>query len=469
MRFASPRANSSGTGFVVQLPPQAFEVLRVLLERNGELVTRQEFHRVLWPADTFVDFDQGLNNAIKRIREVLNDSADSPRYVETLPRLGYRFIGQVDSPQPGFVDQAITNNGAPATVSPESENHQPASPAHTAPPLEVRSGTTVHRRVAAYLLAAAAGVALLATAWLFRPGYPAPHIAGERQLTADGIPKWGPLATDGLRVYFTEKVDGRETVAAVPVSGGQAVPIKMPLAQAGLYGISPDKTDLLVAETPDMFQEAQLWRVPVIGGTPRRLGNAAAHDASWSPDGTKLAYVNRSAIYLANADGSEPRLLVPPVNNPDIWAWRPTWSPDGRRLRFDFFNMDSDASHIWEVNLDGSNAHAVFAPSPDWPLAGFRRLDARRQILRLLFMERTRVDYTQSRGEPLGCARKKQFLPPQFVVARESNHRAHPLLRPYLQPRWQNHLCSQLAETWRAHALRCTHQAPLPLRFRPLG
>ena len=358
-------------GVRVKLPPQAFEVLRVLLERNGELITRQEFHRVLWPADTFVDFDQGLNNAIKRIREVLNDSADSPRYVETLPRLGYRFIGQVDPPQPGFVDQAITNNGAPATVSPESENHQPASPAHTAPPLEVRSGTTVHRRVAAYLLAAAAGVALLATAWLFRPGYPAPHIAGERQLTADGIPKWGPLATDGLRVYFTEKVDGRETVAAVPVSGGQAVPIKMPLAQAGLYGISPDKTDLLVAETPDMFQEAQLWRVPVIGGTPRRLGNAAAHDASWSPDGTKLAYVNRSAIYLANADGSEPRLLVPPVNNPSIWAWRPTWSPDGRRLRFDYFNMDSDASHIWEVNLDGSNAHAVFAPSPDWPLQAF--------------------------------------------------------------------------------------------------
>ena len=112
-------------GVRVKLPPQAFEVLRVLLERNGELITRQEFHRVLWPADTFVDFDQGLNNAIKRIREVLNDSADSPRYVETLPRLGYRFIGQVDPPQPGFVDRAITNNGAQAPAVPEPKATSP--------------------------------------------------------------------------------------------------------------------------------------------------------------------------------------------------------------------------------------------------------------------------------------------------------------------------------------------------------
>ncbi|PYU58762.1 MAG: transcriptional regulator, partial [Acidobacteria bacterium] len=61
----------------------------------GELVTREDLNQALWSADTFVDFDHGLNNAIKRIRDVLNDSVDAPLYIETLPRLGYRFIGQI--------------------------------------------------------------------------------------------------------------------------------------------------------------------------------------------------------------------------------------------------------------------------------------------------------------------------------------------------------------------------------------
>jgi eukaryotic-like serine/threonine-protein kinase len=80
----------------LRLAPQAFQVLRILLEQPGQLVSREDLHGALWPADTFVDFDHGLNNAIKRIRDVLDDSADAPNYVETLPRLGYRFIGQVD-------------------------------------------------------------------------------------------------------------------------------------------------------------------------------------------------------------------------------------------------------------------------------------------------------------------------------------------------------------------------------------
>jgi TolB-like protein/DNA-binding winged helix-turn-helix (wHTH) protein len=82
-------------GVRLRLSPQAFQVLRLLLQKPGHLITREEFHQALWPADTFVDFDHGLNNAIKRIRDVLNDSAESPVYIETLPRLGYRFIGQI--------------------------------------------------------------------------------------------------------------------------------------------------------------------------------------------------------------------------------------------------------------------------------------------------------------------------------------------------------------------------------------
>lgn len=351
-------------GIRVKLPPQAFEVMRVLLERKGELVTRQEFHRILWSADTFVDFDQGLNNAIKRIREVLNDSPESPRYIETLPRLGYRFIGEVDSGQSELTAPATENGSLPAPEQPATAEPEPV------PETLIEAPVAADRRkpLTKSLLAVAAVIGLLAVAWLLRPHYPKPRITGVTQLTADGIPKWGPLATDGLRVYFTEVVNGRETIAAVPVTGGQAVALKLPFAQTGLYGISPDKADLLVAETPDMQQEAPLWRVPIIGGTPRRLGNISAHDATWSPDGKKLAYTVAGGLYIANADGSDPQNLVPWRKVDYEWAWGPRWSPDSRRLRFDYYNMESHGSHIWEVNVDGTNLHPLFPASTDWPL-----------------------------------------------------------------------------------------------------
>jgi TolB-like protein/DNA-binding winged helix-turn-helix (wHTH) protein/Tfp pilus assembly protein PilF len=83
-------------GVRVKLPQQSFQILQMLLEQPGELVTRDQLRQALWPGDTFVDFDHGVNNSIKRIRDALGDSAESPRYIETLPRLGYRFIGSID-------------------------------------------------------------------------------------------------------------------------------------------------------------------------------------------------------------------------------------------------------------------------------------------------------------------------------------------------------------------------------------
>ena len=117
-----------------------------------------------------------------------------------------------------------------------------------------------------------------------------------------------------------------------------------------------------------MMSEAPLWRVPTIGGPARRLGSVKAHDATWSPDGAKLAYTTGGGLYLANADGSEPRTLVAPGANLDVWAWRPAWSPDSRRIRFDLYNMETHDAHLWEVNTDGSNLHPVFKASKDWPM-----------------------------------------------------------------------------------------------------
>src|SRR5437667_2539626 len=88
-------------GARIKLQEQPFHVLQMLLEQPGEIVTREELQKRIWPADTFVDFDQGLNNAIKRLREALRDSAETPRFIETIPRRGYRFIGMTGSSTPG--------------------------------------------------------------------------------------------------------------------------------------------------------------------------------------------------------------------------------------------------------------------------------------------------------------------------------------------------------------------------------
>jgi TolB-like protein/DNA-binding winged helix-turn-helix (wHTH) protein/lipoprotein NlpI len=107
-------------GQKIRLQGQSFQILAVLLSRPGEVITREELHQRLWPADTYVDFEHGLNNTIKRLREALGDSADKPRYVETLPRKGYRFVGIIKS---------VETPPAPATTSPVAEASGTPTPA----------------------------------------------------------------------------------------------------------------------------------------------------------------------------------------------------------------------------------------------------------------------------------------------------------------------------------------------------
>src|SRR5215472_9191079 len=102
-----------------RLQGQPAQLLAILVGHRGELVTREELRTQLWPEDTFVDFDHGLNNAINRIREALGDAASSPRYIETIPRRGYRFVGKVE-------EREATN----ATTD------QPGVPAHTTKPTQ---------------------------------------------------------------------------------------------------------------------------------------------------------------------------------------------------------------------------------------------------------------------------------------------------------------------------------------------
>lgn len=116
-------------GAKLRLQGQPFQVLALLLERPGEVVTRQDLQQKLWPSDTFVDFDHSLNTAINKVREALGDSASSPRYVETLARRGYRFIAPVRTEQ-----LAAPPESAPTAPAPQVE---PAPTPQFHPELEV--------------------------------------------------------------------------------------------------------------------------------------------------------------------------------------------------------------------------------------------------------------------------------------------------------------------------------------------
>jgi cholera toxin transcriptional activator len=118
------------SGVKLRLQGQPFQVLALLLEHAGEVVTREELQQKLWPSDTFVDFDHSLNTAINKVREALGDSASSPRYVETLARRGYRFIApvQTDAPAemtPGQKTVSSGESSPPAPVPPDS--HAPVA------------------------------------------------------------------------------------------------------------------------------------------------------------------------------------------------------------------------------------------------------------------------------------------------------------------------------------------------------
>lgn len=119
-----------------RLQGQPLEVLLHLLDRPGEVVTREELRQRLWPADTFVDYDHSLNTAVNKLREALSDSADNPRFIQTIPRRGYRFIASIEVTK-GEVAIGVAVSGAPGPVS-AAENRGSQTP-HVAP-METRSG-----------------------------------------------------------------------------------------------------------------------------------------------------------------------------------------------------------------------------------------------------------------------------------------------------------------------------------------
>ncbi len=157
-------------GIRLKLQDQPFQILALLLERPGDVVTREELCQKLWPTDTFVDFDTGLNSAIKKLRDVLADSAEEPRYIETLPRRGYRFIAEVENGVPAApLDAWVQSRKLPLE---EEENGLRAKrPADGE--VDVRPTGTSRARLW-LVVGGVAGLALIAVTLRYAPG---PHWA----------------------------------------------------------------------------------------------------------------------------------------------------------------------------------------------------------------------------------------------------------------------------------------------------
>ena len=318
----------------IKLQDQPFQVLTILLENPGELVTREQFRATLWPADTFVDFDHGLNAAIKRLRDALGDSADSPLFVETLARRGYRFIAPVTIPSNGNGSHAASVLASPvvAPAPPESAVSGAASEPDTASAVATRTNVFVRHWMLA-LSAAALLIAGTVAGWIAAHRLAQRPQPSETRLTnnpSDEPVLGAALSPDSKYLAFAD----RSGLFLRELANGETHSIDVPgVVQLRPKGWFPDGSHLLVNGTQPTGV-ISVYNVPLLGGSPRRLvDNASAR--SVSPDGSQIAIVRNDwpdqEIWLFSSDGQNPRQLT--AASGDVFG-AVVWSPHGRKLAF---------------------------------------------------------------------------------------------------------------------------------------
>ena len=330
-------------GVRVRLQELPFRVLLALIEKRGDVLTREELREKIWAGTAFGDFDHSLNIAINKIREALGDSAENPRFVETLPRHGYRFLAPVEG--------GDTSGAQAPTVA------------------------VAKARIPRWLPLAGAGlaaVALMAGVVVWMP-LASPRLEW-RRLTNDTSLKLGPVLSDGARLYFR-----RSTVAAatplqilqVPVSGGTptSLPIAVPPSPAyQVLDIAPDGQELLLSLFGYQFTDfdlrddiryletGPLWTSRIVGGASRRLGSLLARDARYSPDGRRIAFTagaieSPGSLWVASADGSNARQILE-LKGLDIVL--PCWSADGKQIAFGQIDRATQQRSAWAIGVYGT-------------------------------------------------------------------------------------------------------------------
>jgi DNA-binding winged helix-turn-helix (wHTH) protein len=323
-------------GSLLRLPGQSFQVLKMLLERRGELVTREEFRAALWPTDTFVDFDHGLHAAVSRLREVLGDSAESPHLIETLPRRGYRFIGTVEG-----LEEVEPNRNAGTT---EIASFQPRS-----------------RRLR-YSAIGISLILLLLAVWIgfYSRKSPAPVTSPSEytQITNFSDAAMAPsFSPDGRMVTFKRGEDafsgpGQIYVKLLP----NGEPLRLTNDSDVKYSpvFTPDGSR--IAYTDIGASGWDTWTVPVFGGQPTRfLPNASG--LTWITDKRVLFSEIKTGLHMGIVASTE--------NRADR---REVYFPTNERAMAHFSYASPDTKSVLVVEMD--QTHAIHQPCRLVPFDG---------------------------------------------------------------------------------------------------
>lgn len=336
----------------LKLQGHPIQLLSMLVEKPGELITREEIRRRLWPAEsgTFVDFEHGLNTAMRKLRQALGDEAETPQYIETLPRRGYRFIGEIaEKPESSASSSSSPGIGA-LPPEPQEPGRAVAQSAKRAP------------RARAVWVAGLVIVLLSTAGLLFRSARLGPHVLtviGTQRLTFNEHVGLHPRATlefydsiqcDGRRVYYT--LGDPHHLRYISVHGGDEKVLPSPLEFPVILHLSPDASTLLIKSTADAngSTEGDVWMLSVEGGATRRVGDIQAQDAAFAPDGKTIIFAKGQELYLTDLQGNSPVKLAT-VPGRAFWL---RWSPDGTSLRLSVVDPKRLTYTLWELQSNGN-------------------------------------------------------------------------------------------------------------------
>ena len=335
-------------GIPVKLQEQPFRILTFLLERPGHIISRDELCTRLWPEGTYVEFDGSLNTALMKLRAVLNDDPENPRFVETVPKQGYRFIAPVHFQE-----------SAPAVAFPEEELAAEPVEQRTIPTeTQIPSATPAdpHRiSLIAFFLLLAVTMVAAAMVWRYWPA-PDARVQKITQLTHTGrVAPGSQIVSDGARLYFVSRESGQWTLMTTSVHGGSVEKLPSPFESTIIFDLSPDRTQLLIGPFARDDDPVPLWIWPAHGGVPHRLGDVVAGDAAWAPVGGLIAFTQGERLLTVRRDGSS----VTEIRKFQGRPHSPVWSSDGKRIRFTVTDYDKIADEMWEVGADGRNLRRV--------------------------------------------------------------------------------------------------------------
>ena len=299
--------------------------------------------------------DEIINRAMEKDCDMRYQSASDLRSeLKRLKRDTTSGRSTVVAPASGVVPTAERGSGSGATA---------ATVAATVKDSSTDRALAVHlaRRYKKALLGGLAAVALVVAAlvyWL-APPLPSPKVSGSVQITHDAHPKF-LIGTDGSRLYLQEQAPGFSyPLAQVSVAGGQVAPIAASSSDLFLLNVSPDGSDLLVADRPGTTAEGPLSALPILGGSRRRLADTVGHDGAWSSDEKKLVFAAGNDLYLAKGDGTESHKLA---SLPGA-VFGPAWSPDGSLIRFTVADPKTRVNSLWQISADGANPRLLL---PGW-------------------------------------------------------------------------------------------------------